>query len=587
MSAENIEVRPEAQSEAQPPSQQGESTAVKDIIDFVIKRLSLFIVAIVLAIVLFILNRHKLMPMYKKLMISLAPIVLITIYYFFKFSPSPIGSYVVSRLTTDQGFQTGFEHITKGSTWPFLASAVIEIGNKTHIFLGGGQDQDDVLLIYDNETKQFNNVIDSTNLNKKTSATYCAVAFDMNNNGLDDLIVGREDGITLYLQNNSKKFKAHKIFSSDDRVPLALSVSDYNKDGKPDIYISFFTRINKYKGTIFNDPTHDRENVLLKNTSNGNEVSFVDVTKETNSAGSNNTFTSAFVDLNNNGWPDLVLSNDSGYVEILKNNKGKFESFNAYPQLGNWMGLGVGDINNNGYQDLFLTNIGTDMLRAKVSVGDLKLGQKQTFSHVLLRNDGDYKFKDVLDEKKISGKGFGWGAVIEDLNLDGKQDVLFGENFLLEPTNFVFPGVGYYYEQNKIDNFGRKFKYNNPHFAQTPLLVDFNNDGIKDIVWVNVKGPTIAYIRDKTGNYINVKLPKNVDFVNCKIILDTNDKKMHRENIHGGVGFGSGQSDLITFGLGNLNKIKDITIKTIYGKVYKAVNPQINKTLTLSDFKSY
>ena len=157
-----------------------------------------------------------------------------------------------------------------------------------------------------------------------------------------------------------------------------------------------------------------------------------------------------YVDLNNDTWPDIVLSNDSGEIEILENKQGKyFKTHKPYNYKGNWMGVGIGDINNNGKQDLFLTNIGTDVKDDKFAYGDIKKDQKQTFKHVLLRNDGEFRFTEISDKMGVSHKGFGWGAIIDDLNMDGKMDLLFSEGFQMNPLYLLFPGVGYYYE-NKV-----------------------------------------------------------------------------------------------------------------------------------------
>lgn len=582
---ENI---PEAIPEAVPEAVPEESTTKRssksynymiDAIKFIIKQMYILIISIIVGIILFFYLKNKGFKTRVKVLISLIPLVLSIIYYYIKLSPKPISKYIFSK---KDGENISFEHVKKGNNWMFSGSATIDINGKPHLFIGGGQDQDDVLLKYENN--KFVNVIKKLKISSK-SPTFSAVSFDMTGNGLDDLIVGRENGITVYVQTKKNKFKPQKIFkfAGSDKTPLALSVADFNKDGKPDIYVTFFTHLSKFRGAIFNDPSHDRENVLLKNISDdkSSKLEFKDVTKETNAGGRNNTFTSAFVDLNNNGYPDIVLANDSGFVQVLQNNKGVFTSQNVSDGMGNWMGLGIGDINNNGFQDLFLTNIGTDLMGAGLSTGDIKPEQKQAFSHILLQNEGNYKFKDVTKEKGISGKRFGWGAVIEDLNLDGREDILFGENFLADPQNIIFPGVGYHYEQKQDGTFERKFKYNNPHFAQTPILIDLTGNGVKDIVWINVKGQNVVHFRKTTNNFINVKLPKNVKFANATVVLDG---KYHKQNIHGGVGFGSGQSNVLTFGLNKRNKVKGITVTTLYGEKYTVNNPTINKTLVLEDF---
>jgi prepilin signal peptidase PulO-like enzyme (type II secretory pathway) len=567
-----------------------------DMIKYMFSRTKLFILALIVSVIIFINFKDIDMHMMKKTVLIALPFIIIFTYFTISYMPQPRLAYMKNALYGNSSIYTGFDHVKGKGKWPFLGSANLDIGKKTYLFLGGGEKQKDSLLTFDTETNSFTEVIDDYNISSDKS-TYSAVSFDMTLNGLDDLIVGRDDGIFIYEQVLSGKFKKHKISDNKDAVPLAISIADIDKNGKSDIYVSYFTLMKNYRGSIFNDPSHDRENVLLKNVSSDNKLKFVDVTDKMKAGGLHNTFTSAFVDLNNNGYPDIVLSHDSGEIEILKNNKGQFfESIMPFKWKGNWMGIGVGDLNGNGFQDIFLTNVGIDTKKDKISNGDIKPSQKATFNHVLLQNNGDYNFTDITQESGISGTGFGWGAIIDDLNLNGEQELLFAENFTIDPLNYLFPGTGYHYQntntvtKNSTNvNLDRIFKYNNPHFGQTPLLIDLTNNGVKDIVWVNVSGPTIAYINDTENNFISIKLPKNAKFSNSKIILDIGKRKISRELIHGGVGFGSGQSDLITFGLGpdsdKIKKIKNITIKTIHGDTYIAKNPKINSKLSLKSFK--
>jgi len=525
---------------------------------------------------------------YKKLILVLLPLFVTHFYLKIKHAPQPKLHYFLSILGGDKPMNTGFKH-KRTNGWPFSGSSVLSHGNDNLIFIGGGKGQNDSLLIYDNNRKQFLELIQKTNLSSP-AATYSAVSFDMDNNGFDDLIVGREDGVYLYQNMGNIKnlqFRKTKIMNMKDKVPLALSVSDYNKDGKPDIYVSNFMLMSKYRGSIFNDPSHMRSNTLLKNVSNKNDVQFMDVTAKTGTGGKFNTFTSVFVDLNNDSWPDLVLSNDSGEIEVLQNKRGNhFTSSIPFNQKGNWMGVGVGDIDNDGDQDLFLTNLGSDVKRDSLSYGDIKPDQKQAFAHVLLRNDGNFKFVDVTKEKGISGKGFGWGAVMADINLDKNTDLLFAENTQLYVNHWAYPNPGHYYE-NKNGTFVRKFKYQNPHFGQTPLLADINRDNIKDVIWINMNGPAKAYINKnlENNNFINVKLPETAEFVNAKVVLDTGARKYYREVIQGGHGFGSNQSNIVSFGLGKLNRVKEIRVYTTRGKQYNVQNPRINSTLIVKKMR--
>jgi len=534
-----------------------------------------------------------------KVLLILLPVILSYIYLKYQFAPTPKKAYFLSILyDKNKSIETGFHH-RRTNHWPFVGSAVIRINNIDHIFLGGGKGQEDALLFYNNEKGQFRNIIENTGLSDKNNATFSAVALDMDGDGRQDLIIGRSNGVFLYKQLDNMIFRKTSIVNKQDQVPLALSIADYNRDGRPDIYISYFTPASKYRGTVFNDPTHGRKNMLLQNiTVSSNQIQFKDVTNETGASGMPyNTFTAAFIDLNNDKWPDLVLSHDSGEVEVLKNQEGQFKSIFPYSFKGNFMGLASGDVDSNGDQDLFLTNLGTDTPKNPMSLGDIQPNQKQTFQHVLLRNDGNFKFVETSKASGISGEGFGWGALFSDINLDGKLDLLFAENTKLYPSQWVFPKPGHYYAshqrpdhstsessvKNSSTRFQRKFTYKNPYFGHTPLLADINQDGIKDVIWVNMEGPAIAYLNKNKlkNNYLVVVLPETGEFINATVVLETSQGQQTRQVIQGGLGFGSDTSNIINFGLTKDDRPTKLTINTIYGKRYCVKDPKINSVVKL------
>ena len=520
----------------------------------------------------------------KNILYSLIPFLIGLILTIYIHTPKPKYYYMVDVMFGEKPKEMDFER-RRTPDAPMVGSSVLTINDKDYIFIGGGENQDDKLFEYNEATQKMIDIIKQTGISSK-EATYSALSFDMDKNGLDDLLVGRKSGVYLYKQVKPFIFKKSKIYESDgeDKLPLALSVSDYNRDGNPDIYVSYFINFKKYKGSVFNEPSHNRGNVMLQGKGNNQ---FVDVTVQTNSAGKSNTFTSAFVDLDNDGWVDIVTAHDSADIEILRNLEGKgFESIKPIDGKGNWMGIGVGDYDKDGDMDLFFTNLGTDTPKDRMSIGDLKKEQKQIFSHILLRNDGNFKFVNVTNKMGISGEGFGWGAVFADLNNNSKLDLLFADKFHINKAHMMIPSPSYYYEQNNNGQYQRKIKYVNKKPGQTPLIADINKDNIKDVVWINMVGPALYHLNKNNSNFINIRLPETTDFVNATVILDTGKEKQTRQVVQGGVGFGSNQTNLINFGLGKNDKVKSIRVKTITGKVYQVNNPKINSQLTLKDLKS-
>jgi len=471
--------------------------------------------------------------------------------------------------------------------FPFIASAVIRNKSGELLFVGGTEGQSDGLLRYSPEDNKLVNIIANTGLNNTKYATLAAAVSDMNNNGLGDLVVARTNGVFIYLNKGDGTFSKHQIYGPfTDSSPSAISISDFNKNGLLDIYISRFTHSTKLNPFQFNNPDHPRYNILLENIGN---LKFEDVTKKMNAAGNQNTFTSIFIDFGS-GWPDLVLAHDTGRIEILRNIQGKrFESIIPEKTFGFWMGIGVGDYNNSGQFDLFFTNVGDTMpltktggIRGSPEKGGLHKDQILTNKHMLLRNDGNYKFTDVSNEVDVGGGGFGWGAIMEDINLDGYVDIIFAQNYLYYSHQVLLPGAVLINQKGK--KFKRIYKYTNKNYAHTPVMMDINGNGIKDIVWANIIGPVFGYLNENKdkNNWINIKLPENAQYANATVRLFIGQQQQIRQQIYGGVGFGGDQSHLLSFGLGQNKKVDKIIIETIGGDKITIEDPTINKTIVIN-----
>lgn len=89
---------------------------------------------------------------------------------------------------------------------PIAPSALIDINNDNidEVFFGGGLDQEDAIFAY--RDNKFVDISSEVNLPKKgTNVTSTGVvSADFDNNSFSDLIIGREDGLTIYYNNNGK-----------------------------------------------------------------------------------------------------------------------------------------------------------------------------------------------------------------------------------------------------------------------------------------------------------------------------------------------------------------------------------------------
>lgn len=139
---------------------------------------------------------------------------------------------------------------------------------------------------------------------------------------------------------------------------------------------------------------------------NNGDLTFTDITDSSGTASKQNTFLSVFVDLDSDGWQDLVVSQNTGAVEIFRNMKDRtFRPVPTTSDFGFWMGLAVGDVDKDGDQDLFFTNVGTSIPLFLTS-GDLRKDQHHTHDWMPLRNDGNFRLTDVTDTYGLTGEGF-------------------------------------------------------------------------------------------------------------------------------------------------------------------------------------
>lgn len=453
-----------------------------------------------------------------------------------------------------QEVSTPFTHVWTEPSHPFTGAAVIDIdGDGTfEVFVGGGEGQADALLSFQNGA--FVDVISDTGLSNTDEATYGTASSDIDGDGDVDLVVARNNSLTLYI-NEGGTFSAQNVpvTLDADAVPLSVSISDIDADGHPDLYVSAFISFPAFRSATFNDPTHAKLNVMLRN--NG-DLTFTDITAQSNTAGLNNTFHTVFADLDNDRDPDMILSQNTGEIEIFENDgKGVFSPVATNSGYGFWMGLAVGDIDHDGDVDIFASNIGTS-IPDFLTDGDLKEDQRHYTKWMLYRNDGDMTFTDITADMNLHGYGFAWGAQFEDLNLDGEVDLLVAQNYVKWPLHKWGPldnkallqidapeGRAFY----QVENLG----LDNPYFGQSPMIVDINADGRADVLWLNMNGPLRAFLNTSEGNYLTVRVPDSPDMLGATVTLTLADGKTVSRQVIASTGLLTDPTPDLHFGLGS------------------------------------
>ena len=485
-------------------------------------------------------------------------------------------------VTPFEPIPTDLEHKWDDTVHPFNGAAVIDIdGDGSYeIFVSGGHNQPDALLAY--RDGRLENRIEGSGLSSQV-AGYGPVSIDIDNDADVDLVVAREDGLYLYV-NQAGKFSESKIplTLAENAVPLSVAAGDIDHDGDADLYISVFVNFQSFRSATFNDPEHAKLNIMLLN--NG-DLSFTDITESSGTASLQNTFLSVFTDLDNDGWQDLVVAQNTGEVEIFRNNRDlTFDPIPTDSGYGFWMGLGVGDIDRDGDQDLFFSNVG-DSIPAFLTTGDIRDDQRHDLDWLLLRNDGDFKFTDVTADYGITDEGFAWGGIFEDLNLDGQLDLVVAQNYIKWPIHSWFKLSGRTYLQSAE---GGRFVHveelglENPYYGQSPLSVDLNNDGKPDLLWINMDGPVRAFLNRSPGNSFVVRVPENPALLGTRVRLETSLGNSYTREVVTSTGMLTDQSPDLVFGLGSNERVNRMVISHIDGSTETIESPDSPATLKVS-----
>jgi len=455
---------------------------------------------------------------------------------------------------------------------PFLASAIIDVNNDgvEELFLGGSKNTPDGLFEYKNGALVA--IAGNAGLTKGKTASYGSVVLDVNKNGQQDLLVAREDGIWLHV-NNGGTFSNEKLDATmpEGSVPMSIAVADLNKDGAFDMFVAGYIRHDLVEGqNIFREGYGGESRLFINNGDN----TFKDMTTESGLEYKHNAFQSAFLDMDLDGKEDLVTAYDTGHVITWKNlGDMKFEKV-SNPTTSNYgypMGLGITDLGNDGLVDFFFSNVGSTPPNFMIR-GDLTDDQVSNWKWIMFKNRGGFKFDDVAQEVKIADYEFSWGGVFEDMNLDGLEDLIVSENYIgLPPHKLKFLRLnGRFLLQTPNGEFapaGADAGVVNREYSISPLTADFNEDGYPDLIHANLNGNSKLFLsKAGSANYLKVELANTVESISATVKVTLSNGKVLSRPYVSGEGLCSDSSHIIIFGLGK-QSVSNISVHYLNGKV--------------------
>jgi HEAT repeat protein len=281
----------------------------------------------------------------------------------------------------------------------------------------------------------FKDVTDSCGLPRSIGRPQAAW-IDIDGDGWDDLILAGR----VYRNEGGRRFVDYTA-RCNLRMPgnaVNMVVADYDRDGKLDLYVTLAGRPGS-NSWLEERSGEGRGNYLWRNKGNWQ---FEDVSKSSGAdAGRCSTFSAAWLDANNDGWPDLHVINEFGNGVLLLNNRdGTFtrQALGDRPVDFGSMGVAVGDVNNDGHIDIYCANMYSKAGNRVVAnlppdaypPPVMEKMRRFVAGSQLHLNRGGGKFEQVGAQMQVAAVGWAYGPCLADLDNDGFLDVFATAGYL-------------------------------------------------------------------------------------------------------------------------------------------------------------
>jgi len=407
---------------------------------------------------------------------------------------------------------------------------------------------------------------------------------DYNADGFPDLYVTQYGRSILYRNNGDGTFTDVTVTAGVAAPGWASSAVwfDYDNDGRLDLFVGRFVDFDKTKHHRCNAPPNvpsltglaeycypriyaPMPSWLFHNNGDG---TFTDVSQKmgiTDNPGK--AWGVVATDINNDGWLDLFVANDTEANFLFKNLQGRrFEEIGftagvAYGEGGkarSGMGVDSADLDQDGWQDLFVTNLDHEF-------------------YSLYQNKHDETFDDRAAPTGIASATqlmSGWGLKFFDYDNDGNLDLIIANGHPDDLIEKLRPGVGFRESLLLFQNDGKAWQnitatsgpvFAKPVSARGLAVGDFNNDGALDVL-VSVNDGSPLLLRNNIGgqnHWLGVNLigtKSNRDAIGAVITYKAGDLARKRMRVGGG-SYLSSHDPRLVLGLGQRKSIDWLEVK--------------------------
>ena len=487
------------------------------------------------------------------------------------------------------------------------------LNGSTIAALKGKETPPRAMLFHNNHDGTFSEVTEKAGVANQRWGFGVAVG-DYDNDGWPDIYVANYGKNRLYHNNHDGTFTdvAEKAGVALGGWSTGPTWGDYDHDGLLDLFVPGYLKFDlehppiagqglipanfcQFRGIAVmcgprglpGEPDH-----LFHNNGDG---TFTDVSVRAGVSDPSGYYglAAVFVDVDDDGWVDLAVANDSVPNYLYRNRRnGAFEDISyasgfALSEDGREqasMGIAVGDYNRDGKVDLFTTTFSDDY-------------------KTLYRNDGANNFTDVTYRVGLAGPTIpflAWGTGFLDFDNDSLLDIFIVNGHVYPEVDRQDWGTTWAERPQLFRNLdGSRFEEVPPATGSGLADVitgrgaafgDLFNTGQIDVVINNIDAtPTLLGNVVKNGNHwLTLKLiggPKSPrDAIGAKVFLTAGGVRQRAEVVSGG-SYSSSSDPRVHFGLGSATKVDKIEIHWPSGTRQKATVPGIDRIVIIEEGK--
>jgi enediyne biosynthesis protein E4 len=455
-------------------------------------------------------------------------------------------------------------------------------------------------LYHNNQNGTFTDVTQKAGLAVEMFGMGVAIG-DYDNDGRDDIFITTLGQNHLFHNNGNGTFtdvtKQAGLWGPNEFSTSAAWV-DYDRDGKLDLvvanYVQWSPETDIYcaldgKTKSYCTP-ESYKGTSVRLWHNRGDGTFEDATQK---AGLYDTTSKslgiAVLDANQDGWPDILISNDTQPNKLYINNEnGTFTEMGvasgiAYSEDGiarAGMGVDAADYDRSGSSSVVITNFSNQML-------------------ALYHNERNGLFVDEAPQSDVGHASLltlGFGCFFFDYDLDGWTDLYIANGHIEDAIERVQPRVHYAEPPHLFHNLTNgKFQevtdavgasFASPRVARGAAYGDINNDGALDVLVASNGGPTALFRNTGATNHslrINlIGTKSNRDGIGTDVRV-TAGTDAQTKTLRSGSSYLSSSELILTFGLGSHAQAGSIELRWPSGQVDQLKNIAADQIITVKE----